>query len=388
MVSPEIIASDLSPSSILGDVIPQVDGLIIKLVQRCNLACTYCYMYEHVDQSYTRKPRLLSNELFQLTVDRMAEYLRLRPNQRVGVTLHGGEPTMVGVDRFRAFVEILRDRLQHQLSRVHVQTNGTLLNERWINLFRELKVEVGVSLDGNQQQHDRFRVDHFGRGSYHKVVDGITLLRNSGMLFTVLAVIDPASSGRDTYNHLRSLGIDHFDFLIPDVTHDSIRQWYPTYSTGQLAAFVISAFDEWFREDNPDISVRLFEDIIRLILGGHARTETIGNPAINYLVIDTDGNIQGSDALRVCDPGLCDTGLNVRHSGFDELPRGAPHIYHAMRQGAQPCSVCEDCPEFEVCGGGNMPHRYSRVNGFLNPSVWCEDLKMLLGHIRKRLANA
>ena len=38
-------------------------------------------------------------------------------------------------------------------------------------------------------------------------------------------------------------------------------------------------------------------------------------------------------------------------------------------------------------GGGHLPHRYSRANGFDNPSVWCADILKVIAHIRHRLAE-
>lgn len=43
---------------------------------------------------------------------------------------------------------------------------------------------------------------------------------------------------------------------------------------------------------------------------------------------------------------------------------------------------CIACPIKETCGGGYLPHRYSTINGFNNPSVYCEDLLKLITHVQ------
>ena len=41
-------------------------------------------------------------------------------------------------------------------------------------------------------------------------------------------------------------------------------------------------------------------------------------------------------------------------------------------------ATCRDCPLVRACGGGLYAHRYKSANGFDNPSVYCDDLKILI----------
>lgn len=385
----------MNPASMIGPMpakalraegLVTIDGLILKLAQRCNLACGYCYMYEHADRSYLSKPAVMSDGILEHTIARAHEYLQLKPKHRLTITFHGGEPTLIGIKRFRRYAEMLKESLGARLSGLHIQTNGTLLDERWLDLFKELDVEVGISLDGDPQTHDRNRPDHFSRGSYDRVARGLQKVLASGISPSIITVVDPQAVGSQVYGHLRQLGIRKIDFLLPDVTHDSKLKWFPDYRAGSCGSYLISAFDAWIAEDNPQVSVRMFREMIRLIYGGQSGTEAIGNPTINYIVVDTDGNIQGNDSLRICEPKMCDTGLNVLTDGFLDLPDAAPLLYRAMIERMDLCDTCGKCPEKLVCSGGNMPHRYSAASGFNNPSVWCDDLMLLSKHIRERLA--
>ena len=122
--------------------------------------------------------------------------------------------------------------------------------------------------------------------------------------------------------------------------------------------------------------------------GGGSDSEAIGNPLQNYLVIETDGTIHVTDALKVCAEGVSDSGLNIFEHGFDDLHLGSPLLYTAVHEGFPLCTTCSLCPERGVCGGGYLAHRYSRQNEFKNPSVWCRDLLMLISHIRARIQVA
>ncbi|HEX3955518.1 MAG TPA: HEXXH motif-containing putative peptide modification protein, partial [Trebonia sp.] len=45
------------------------------------------------------------------------------------------------------------------------------------------------------------------------------------------------------------------------------------------------------------------------------------------------------------------------------------------------CPACRECPLVRACGGGLYPHRYRSANGFDNPSVYCDDLKILIPRV-------
>jgi uncharacterized protein len=108
---------------------------------------------------------------------------------------------------------------------------------------------------------------------------------------------------------------------------------------------------------------------------------------MDYVVVETDGEIEALDALRVCQSGLPVSGLNVLRSDFDDLRLGNPLLYQAVHRGIPLSAQCQACPEREVCGGGFLPHRYSRARGFDNPSIWCKDILKLTRHIREWLAR-
>jgi uncharacterized protein len=58
-------------------------------------------------------------------------------------------------------------------SDVRVQTNGVGLSDSYLDLFNDLNVRVGVSLDGGPESHDRHRRFASGRGSYAAVIAGL-----------------------------------------------------------------------------------------------------------------------------------------------------------------------------------------------------------------------
>lgn len=361
-----------------------ISVVVLKVASRCNLNCSYCYMYQHEDQSYLRQPKFISDEVFDGTLRAMKEYCDRRgEGMSMALCFHGGEPTLIGARRFDELATRARRFLGTRLRMLAIQTNALLLDDNWLEAFQRHDVHVSVSLDGTEEIHDRFRVDHQGNGSHARTVAGIRMLQEK-ITPKVISVVNPGRSGGDAYRFLRSLGITSMDFLLPDVTHDSKESFYGGLGATPVADFLIPAFDAWFDEDDPDIQVRLFRDALMAMMGDAPGSDALGNPLMGYLIVETDGAIQALDALRVCQEGIADSDLNVLQHSFDDLQMGKPLVYRAVHQGFGLAAECEVCPEREVCGGGHLPHRYSRARGFDNPSAWCADILKFLDHVRQR----
>lgn len=366
-----------------------IAAVVLKLASRCNLNCSYCYIYQHEDKSYLRRPKFISDEVYERTLTAMLDYCRQRGDDyAMALTYHGGEPTLVGAGRFDRLAARAAEVLGPRLRLLAVQTNAVLLDAGWAEVFRRHQVRVSVSLDGPPEIHDAVRVDHQGRGTYAETVAGIRLLQESGITPRILSVVNPGRSGAGAYRHFRSLGITSMDFLLPDVTHDSRETFYGGLGPTPVADFLIPAFDAWLDEDDPEVEVRLFSNLLRGFLGDEPGSDAFGNPLMNYLIVETDGAIEALDALRVCADGIAGSGLNVLEHGFGDLAAALPLVHQAIHQGFPLAAPCRECPEREVCGGGHLPHRYSRARRFDNPSAWCADILKLFAHIRERTGIA
>jgi uncharacterized protein len=363
----------------------ELDAVIVKVAALCNLNCSYCYVYNHADQTYRERPRVMSDDVFDATLERMRAYCEPRPGARMLLIFHGGEPTLVGAKRFDELAARARKRLGRRLSGISIQTNATLIDADWVKVFDRHAVNVGVSIDGPREIHDAARVDHAGRGSYTATVAGLRKLQRGGLSPSAICVINPEHSGVAAYRHLRSLGVMRMNFLLPDVSHDSRMLFYPGRHRTPVADYLIPMFDAWLEEDNPDVEIRIFRGLIRMLMGGEGETDAFGNLLMGYLVVETDGSIEALDALRVCESGINRSGLNILRNGFDDLRAGLPLVYRAVHEGFPLSPICEACHEKAICGGGYLPHRYSRARGFDNPSVWCADILKLLAHIRRRI---
>jgi uncharacterized protein len=358
---------------------------VLKIHSRCNLACDYCYMYQMVDQSWQTRPKRMSLTIAKQTAARIGEHVRRHDLHEVGLVLHGGEPLLAGPDFISHVVAAVRDAVGDQAT-VHasVQTNGLGLNDRYLALFNQIGVQVGVSLDGDSDAQDRHRRYASGRGSHAAVTLALRKLtedRYRHLFNGLLCVIDLRNDPVATYEALLVFGPPKVDFLLPHGTWESPPPGrLPDSVETPYADWLITVFDHWYRQ--PRTQIRLFVEIIRLLLGGTSDIEAVGLAPASFLVIETDGLIEQVDTLKAAFHEASRTGLNVACDSFDSallLPEFAARQlgYHALS------AECRECPILRVCGGGLYTHRYRPGTGFSNPSVYCPDLMRLIGHIRE-----
>lgn len=358
---------------------------------RCNLACDYCYVYTLADQSWRDQPMVMAPGIVAAAARRIAEHAARHRLRSVRLILHGGEPLLAGHAYLREIVENVRTAAGAGL-RVDavVQTNGVLLGEQALRSFRALDLKVGVSLDGGRRANDRNRRYTDGRGSYDAVADALTLLREprfrhlySGLLCTVDLANDPV----ETYEALLEFQPPTVDFLLPHGTWDEPppgRRAGPPDRT-PYGDWLITVFDRWYGQSGETV-VRLFQEIVNLLLGRPSTSESVGLSPSTLVVIETDGAIEQTDSLKAVGHGAPATGLNVVDHPFDAVLRHPGVV--ARQLGWEALSdTCRACRFGRVCGAGLYTHRYRAGSGFRNPSVYCPDLYRLIGHIRSRLVD-
>lgn len=353
---------------------------ILKVHSRCNLSCSYCYVYEMAEQSWRHLPLRMSDATAATAVERIAEHAEEHHLASVDVILHGGEPLLAGAEWLASLVASLRDKVPARVN-VSVQTNGTLLSRPMLEALKGLGVSIGVSLDGDAEATGRSRVYANGRNSFRAVADGLDLLRSpefrecySGLLCTIDTRNDPIA----VFETLLSFSPPAIDVLLPHAN------WtFPPPGTG-YADWLIRLFERWYSAPQQETRIRFFGELIQLVLGQPGGVEGLGLLPSTLVVVDTDGSIKQLDSLSSTYPGAADTGLHVRSNPFDDALNLPTTV--ARQIGVKALSEqCQGCPVMEVCGGGLYPHRYQAGTGFLNPSVFCEDLLRLITHVRDRV---
>jgi uncharacterized protein len=353
---------------------------ILKVHSRCNLSCSYCYVYEMADQGWRDLPKRMSPAVAGKAVERIAEHARRHGLASVDVILHGGEPLLAGAEWLAGLVGSLRASVPCQVN-VALQTNGTLLGPAMLTTLQGLGIRIGVSLDGDTEATGRHRRYADGRNSFDAVADGLDRLQSpefrdcyGGILCTIDVQNDPVS----TYEALLKFAPPALDLLLPHAN------WSCPPPGDGYADWLISVFDRWYSAPRQETRIRLFSELIQLVLGQPGEVEGLGLLPSTLVVVDTDGSVKQLDSLASAYPGAADMGLDVMSGSFDDA---LDHPTTVARQlGVSALSAeCRACPVMDICGGGLYPHRFREGEGYRNPSVYCQELLQLITHVRDRV---
>lgn len=354
--------------------------LILKVTSCCNLNCSYCYVFNQGDESYKNEPSVMNLEMIDNVVNRIKQHCETHKIPLFLVIFHGGEPLMAPKAFYEIFVDKIKDSIDSTEVLYGVQTNATLLTQEWIDLFDKLEISIGISLDGTKEASAERVFRSNGNCAYDDIIKGVELLRKNDMPLNILSVINTKITPVEIYTNLKKLDIDNADFLFPDVTFD-------TGGDSSTGAWLCDMFDLWYDDsDARKPMVRYFDTIVGLLLGIERGYEMLGRKVNKTISIKPNGNLELVDNLKVCGNGFTHTGLNIEMNSFDDIAsNNFMKKYYRAHTNEVLCSKCKSCYIRNICGGGNIAHRYSKANQFDNPSAYCKDILTLVSHIQERL---
>lgn len=371
---------------------------VLKTVERCNLACTYCYYFFGGDESFKERPPVIKTD----TVRQLADFLYQGAIEMkidiVQVIFHGGEPMLQKLADFETSCAILRERFAGSNIRLEltIQTNGTLIKQGWIEAFEKFGVAVGISIDGPKEYNDKYRIDIKKRGSYDAVRDGFLKLheaeRNGAYRHTpgTLTVLNPEYDYAKIYHHLAEvLGVRRMSFLLPDASHDDN---VTPQTVEQLGQRLCQIFDTWL--GNPIAGVRNIDTVLDFF---QKRAASAPVPEDTYstqrdlgtqvIVVQSDGGVSVDDSLIPASAWR--NALPKGNIAADTLAGhfGADFYQDIFAAQSTVPAACGDCCWKRLCRGGDIENRFSAQNGFENRSIYCGALQQYYTHVVRHLVG-
>lgn len=359
-----------------------ISAYVIKIASRCNLNCSYCYEYNMGDSSWKRMPKYMTEEIFRKVLYRIKEHCDYHDFNNLDISLHGGEPLLVGHEKLSNYIDLIDEILPDYRVNIGIQSNGLLVDEKYLEILESRNISLGISLDGLPKDNDRYRYYHNGKGSGEDVSSKLKLLMESEVFGGILAVINIDSDPVQTWRYLASFNPPTIDFLLPHAHWDNSK--LDNQRISEHGDWLIKIFNDWFSGYRQDIRIRFFEEIIYRVFGRPGSLESLGLEEISLVTVGLNGDYEQVDTMKSVFPGAHITQLNIEKNSLNEV---LDHQSIAIRQSgiSGVSDTCKDCKIVSICGGGYYPHRYSKKNAFNNPSVYCSALFKLITHIEAKV---
>ena len=343
----------------------------------CNLACSYCF-YRDKSAVFPETPvHRMSGEVLEATMAQVFD----QSGPSVSVGWQGGVPTLMGLPFFERAVELEIKFGKGKSVGNGLQTNGLLLDRTWAKYLREYHFLVGLSLDGPEHVHDRYRLKAGGQPTWQEVVDRAKMLLDQEVETNALVVVNDYSVRfpEEVYEFHKALGLVHMQF-IPCVETDPAdsTQGAPFSAPDEaFGDFLVKIFDLWladFRDGEPTTFVRFFDSLFFLYVDRDPPECTLLAECGNYLVVEHNGDVYA-----------CDFFVEPEWKLGSVLEGKLGHLLNSSRQAefgrrkARLPAPCRACPWLRYCRGG-CPKDRLRAPADGGLSHFCAGLKRFFSH--------
>ena len=343
----------------------------------CNMRCQYCF---YADVSQTREVASygrMRTEDAEAVLENI--FAGLDPGDRVTLGFQGGEPTLAGLDFFRAFTDRAEKLAAKGVETAYaIQTNGLLVDEAWCAFFKEHNYLVGLSLDGPAAYHDANRLDERRKGTFRRVMETKGLLDRHGVEYNVLTTLTNALARhpQQLWSFVEEQDI-RFLQLIPCLGPlDGGKNPY-ALTPERYVFFYETLFRLWLQSFRRGAyrSVKLFDDLVNLLAFGQCNACGLLGRCQTQLVVEADGGVYPCD-FYVLDGWK--TGDLRRDSLQTVWDRGQSGGF--LTRPTDTPAFCQDCPYRPICGGG-CPRMRREVFGGGPGAKLCGHRKFLDGAI-------
>lgn len=243
----------------------------------CNMDCTYCYYLDKKTMYKKCSDFAMSDDILEIFTK---QYIDSQPGN-VLFTLHGGEPLLRGIEFFKKAFLLQQRFAKGKHIENTIQTNGLLVTEEWCRFFKDNNILVGISIDGPEHIHDKYRKLKNGNSTFTSVMRAIELFKKHDVQFNNLSVVSDYGSHfpLEMYRFFKEIGSNYMQFtpvveckaksvridkLQVLAVHDCNESMVTPWSVAPLAygQFLTAIFDEWVSNDVGVYFVQFFDSVL------------------------------------------------------------------------------------------------------------------------------
>lgn len=359
-----------------------IELVVLQSTSFCNLDCSYCYLTPASRKSRKTLPAAALSTIFGKILS--SPYV----GRTMQVSWHSGEPLVLGPAYYASAMETILALRDEYCSagvdlRFDMQTNGTLIDQQWCDLFAKYRsvLTVGVSCDGPAFLHDAHRRDWAGRPSHERTRRGIDLLRDNGIDFDLIAVVSLESLqyAREflAFFHSYRKNVREFHFnLLDELPAGATEETYGAYAI-RYHAFLTSLLNILSEANSPDdiIKIRNFISFYRRIFASsevkRSYTARSMSRPLRTLNVEANGDVSTfyagltSDECReIYGDGRGLVIGNLLEQDLDEIVASnkLQRIAGDFENSHRACELT--CEYFAICSGGYNLVKYKRFGTF------------------------
>ncbi|PKP59713.1 hypothetical protein CVT91_06300 [Candidatus Atribacteria bacterium HGW-Atribacteria-1] len=357
---------------------------IIGTTDECNLSCKYCYA-GCMRKKFPNVKKL--NEEFKAKIplllkftDEIMYYNKFVPTN---FFFYGGEPLLINAENWKEILNYFKEKNYDIIP--SIQTNGTLINNDFINLFKEFNLKIGVSLDGPASMNDQNRVFKNGRRTFSIVVKNIQKLKKAGVEFSCLLTLNKTNIGKVNaiYTFFKK---NNISFKIRPIFETKYHVPKNLLITPQeYGKAVCKLFDFWF--DDSKINAFLINDFVTLIeqfvkpSEGNRECSFVKNCSKHFIYFELEGN------LWSCCHTIHFYG-NIQKDNLANILNSSKAKQLQRRWEMLSKSDCKNCEFAKWCYGGCGSRAYLYYDDYFKKDYFCEAYKIILKHTHERIKSS
>ena len=347
---------------------PPVSLMIKPASSNCNLRCKYCFYHDLASCREMPSHGMMTLDTLENILQKAFDFA---DGSMVVVNFQGGEPLLAGKDFYREFAKML-PRLNTKRSAVHVgiQTNGTLIDEEWCDIFLKNRYLVGLSLDGDAVTNI-LRIDAKGEDTFERAYSAAKLLQAKKVDFNILTVITKpvVDNISRVYSFFRKNKFKYLQFIpclkplgLPKA--DTPESFYENgdeaehmmeaeqdfhINSDDYEIFLKKAFSLYTRDyiDGRYTSIRLFDNFVRLAHSQRAEQCGMNGHCTHQYVIEADGEVYPCDFYCTDEYSLG----NILDTDFYKLERH-PKAMKFIEESLGIEDKCKECNYYRLCKNG------------------------------------
>ncbi len=332
--------------------------IIFRMTNACNLNCEYCY--DKCNHITVKK----ENEDFSEKIPNIIKYIEeiwKEKDEKAEIIFHGGEPLVINPENYINLMEKIKEKFNKV--RFSIQTNATLINEKYIEIFKKYDVHIGISLDGYDEETNKYRVYKSGRNSFKNVIEKISLLQDNNIKFGVIMTVNRTVLDNELklYNFIKKYNLN---CNIRPAFKSADNSNIDYMNEKEYYLFFTNLFNIWINDKNAEVKIsqikELKDEFIKVLEPNYCNRSCSSSECCqhNFISLDRNGNVYSCN--RTYNNKKFFYG-NLQKNSMQQIEEKINKLCEERKEYIR-SSKCHNCILYTECYGGCPANAYSLHN--------------------------